>query len=185
MGAIDRNGVAVSFIQSLYWQFGSGFTSQRTGVLFQNRGTSFSLDPKSVNPLTPGRKPFHTLNPAFVRFKDGRAMVYGSMGGDAQPQFQAAVFTRIARFGMAPGDAIAAPRWRVGRTWGSEAAGVTVEDGLDPDVLVALERAGHEVTVLPERYSDSMGHAGAVIRTAKGRVSAAADPRSDGAAAGG
>lgn len=185
MGAIDRNGVAVSFIQSLYWEFGSGFTSGRTGVLFQNRGASFSLDPDAVNPLTPGRKPFHTLNPAFARFNDGRTMVYGSMGGDAQPQFQAAVFTRIARFGMQPGDAIAAPRWRVGRTWGSLAAGVTVEDGLDTDVLVALKRAGHEVTVLAERYSDSMGHAGAVVRTAKGRISGAADPRSDGAAVGG
>ena len=185
MGAIDRNGVAVSFIQSLYWEFGSGFVSARTGVLFQNRGASFSLDPEATNPLMPGRKPFHTLTPGLARFNDGRTMVYGSMGGDAQPQFQAAVFTRIARFGMEAGDAVGAPRWRVGRTWGSEAPGVTVEDGLDPDIVVALERAGHEVTVLAEGYSDSMGHAGAVVRTAKGRISGAADPRSDGAAVGG
>jgi gamma-glutamyltranspeptidase/glutathione hydrolase len=185
MGAIDRNGVATSFIQSLYWEFGSGFVSRRTGVLFQNRGASFSLDPDALNPLMPGRKPFHTLTPGLARFNDGRTMVYGSMGGDAQPQFQAAVFTRIARFGMEPGDAVAAPRWRVGRTWGTEAPGVTVEDGLDPDVLIALERAGHAVTVLPERYSDSMGHAGAIMRTARGRVAGAADPRSDGAAIGG
>jgi len=183
MGAIDRNGVAISFIQSLYWEFGSGFVSRRTGVVWQNRGASFSLDPNSVNPLAPGRKPFHTLSPALARFNDGRVMVYGSMGGDAQPQFQAEVFTRIARFGMAPGDAVAAPRWRVGRTWGSQAAGVTIEEGLDTDVVIALQRAGHEVTVLPERYSDSMGHAGAIVRTAKGRISGAADPRSDGAAA--
>jgi gamma-glutamyltranspeptidase/glutathione hydrolase len=185
MGAIDRNGIAVSFIQSLYWEFGSGFVSGRTGVLFQNRGASFSLDPAALNPLMPGRKPFHTLTPGLARFRDGRTMVYGSMGGDAQPQFQAEVFTRIARFGMEPGDAVAAPRWRVGRTWGSYAPGVAVEEGLDPDVLAALERAGHDVTVLAERYSDSMGHAGAIVRTAKGRVSGAADPRSDGAAAGG
>jgi len=185
MGAIDASAIAVSFIQSLYWQFGSGFVSRRTGVLLQNRGSSFSLDPDAVNPLTPGRKPFHTLNPAFARFNDGKVMVYGSMGGDAQPQFQAAVFTRIARFGMQPGEAVAAPRWRVGRTWGSQAADVTVEDGLDTDVLTALERAGHEVTVLPERYSDAMGHAGAIVRTGKGRVAGAADPRADGAAAGG
>jgi gamma-glutamyltranspeptidase/glutathione hydrolase len=185
MGAIDRKGIAVSFIQSLYWEFGSGFVSRRTGVLFQNRGASFSLDRDAVNPLMPGRKPFHTLNPAFARFNDGRAMVYGSMGGDAQPQFQSAVFTRIARFGMQPGDALAAPRWRVGRTWGSDMAGVVVEDGLDTDVLTALTRAGHELTVLPERYSDSMGHAGAVVREARGRIFGAADPRSDGAAVGG
>jgi gamma-glutamyltranspeptidase/glutathione hydrolase len=184
MGAIDRNGIAVSFIQSLYWEFGSGFVSDRTGVLFQNRGASFSLDPAALNPLMPGRKPFHTLTPGLARFRDGRTMVYGSMGGDAQPQFQAEVFTRIARFGMEPGDAVAAPRWRVGRTWGSHAPGVAVEEGLDPDVLAALERAGHDVTVLAERYSDSMGHAGAIVRTAKGRISGAADPRSDGAATG-
>jgi len=185
MGAIDAGGLAVSFIQSLFWEFGSGFVSGRTGVLWQNRGTSFSLDPKSVNPLTPGRKPFHTLNPPLARFDDGRTMVYGSMGGEAQPEFQAAVFTRIARFGMEPGEAIGAPRWRAGRTWGEGASGVTIENRVDPDVVAALEGAGHNVLVLGEGYSDSMGHAGAIIRAATGRVSGASDSRSDGAAAGG
>ena len=185
MGAIDASGLAVSFIQSLFWEFGSGLVSRRTGILWQNRGASFSLDPKAVNPLMPGRKPFHTLNPAFARFDDGRAMVYGSMGGEAQPEFQAAVFTRIVRFGMDPGEAIAAPRWRAGRTWGAGASGVTLENRFDPDVVAALERAGHTVLVIDEGYSDSMGHAGVVIRTAAGRVSGASDPRSDGAALGG
>ncbi|MEJ0096898.1 MAG: gamma-glutamyltransferase [Bauldia sp.] len=185
MGAIDANGLAVSFIQSLFWEFGSGLVSPRTGVLMQNRGASFSLDPKATNPLAPGRKPFHTLSPALARFDDGRVMVYGSMGGEAQPEFQAAVFTRIAVFGMDPGEAIAAPRWRAGRTWGEGSAGVTMENRFDPDLVRALERAGHRVMVLDEAYSDSMGHAGAVIRTAAGRVSGASDPRSDGAAAGG
>ena len=90
MGAIDGDGRAVSFIQSLYWAFGSGVVLPRTGITWQNRGISFSLDPAARNPLKPGRKPFHTLNPAFARFDDGRAMVYGSMGGDGQPQFQSA-----------------------------------------------------------------------------------------------
>ncbi len=107
------------------------------------------------------------------------------MGGEAQPEFQAAVFSRIAIFGMDPGVAIAAPRWRAGRTWGEGSAGVTMENRFDPDLVTALERAGHRVTVLDEAYSDSMGHAGAVIRTAADRVSGASDPRSDGAAAGG
>ena len=185
MGAIDANGLAVSFIQSLFWEFGSGFVSPRTGVLWQNRGASFSLDPKAVNPLAPGRKPFHTLNPPLARFDDGRVMVYGSMGGEAQPEFQAAIFTRHARFGMDLGEAIAAPRWRAGRTWGEATAGVTLENRFDPDVVAALERAGHAVLVLGEGYSDSMGHVGAVVRTAAGRVSGASDPRSDGAAVGG
>jgi len=118
MAVIDGSGLAVSFIQSLYWEWGSGVVLPRTGIVWQNRGTSFSLDPASANPLAPGRKPFHTLNPAFARFKDGRVMAYGTMGGDGQPQFQSAVFTRYARFGMELGEAIDAPRWRLGRSWG-------------------------------------------------------------------
>jgi gamma-glutamyltranspeptidase/glutathione hydrolase len=184
MGAIDSSGLAVSFIQSLFWEFGSGLVLPRTGILWQNRGLGFSLDPKSRNPLAPGRKPFHTLNPALARFDDGRVMVYGSMGGDGQPQFQAAVFTRHVQFGMDLGEAIAAPRWRAGRTWGAETAEVAMENRFDPDLVDALERAGHNVLVLGEGYSDSMGHAGAIVRTAGGRVSGAADPRADGAAIG-
>jgi len=185
MGAIDRNGLAVSFIQSLFHAFGSGVFLPRTGILWQNRGASFSLDPASLNPLAPGRKPPHTLNPPLARFDDGRIIVYGSMGGDAQPQFQSAVFTRAIIFGMELGDAVAAPRWRLGRTWGAAAPGVALEDRFDPDLVSALERAGHAVTVLPESYSDSMGHAGAVLRRADGRIFGAADPRADGVALGG
>ena len=66
----------------------------RTGVLMQNRGASFSLEKGAVNPLQPGRKPFHTLNPALAVLRDGRVMAYGAMGGDGQPQTQAALFTR-------------------------------------------------------------------------------------------
>ncbi len=109
-------------------------------------------------------------------------MVYGSMGGDGQPQFQAQVFTRIARFGMEVGDAIDAPRWRYGRTWGEDVPGLAMESRFDPDLVAALERAGHEVSILGEGYSDGMGHAGAVLRRADGRLFGASDPRSDGAA---
>lgn len=186
MGAIDAKGVAVSFIQSIFFEFGSGLVLPRTGILWQNRGSSFSLDPAAKNPLMPGRKPFHTLNPALARFNDGRVMVYGSMGGDGQPQFQAQVFTRAARFGMDLGEAVAAPRWRAGRTWGEGSTSqVTLEDRFDPDLVTALERAGHNVTVLGEGYSDGMGHAGVVIRRADGRIFGAADPRADGAAVAG
>lgn len=185
LGAIDANGLAVSFIQSIFWEFGSGLVLPRTGILWQNRGISFSLDPKSRNPLAPGRKPFHTLNPALARFDDGRTLVYGSMGGDGQPQFQAAVFTRHIRFGMDLGDAIAAPRWRIGRTSGPETTDLMMENRFDPDLVAALERAGHSVLVLGESYSDGMGHAGAIVRDANGRIAGASDPRSDGAAVGG
>src|SRR5690606_14222610 len=73
MGAIDRDGNAVSFIQSLYWEFGSGVVLPETGITWQNRGAGFSLDPASRNVLAPGRKPFHTLNPPLARFRDGRS----------------------------------------------------------------------------------------------------------------
>src|SRR5262249_49809610 len=113
MGAIDRRGLAVSFIQSLYWEFGSGVVLPPTGILWQNRGASPSLDPSALTALRPGRKPFPPLTPALARFADGRTMVYGSRGGDGQPQFQAALFPRHARFGVDLAEAIAAPRWRL------------------------------------------------------------------------
>ena len=184
MGAIDGDGLAVSYIQSIFWEFGSGVVSPRTGILWQNRGSSFSLDPQSRNALAPGKKPFHTLNPPLARFDDGRTMVYGSMGGDGQPQFQAQIFTRAARFGMEPGDALALPRWRFGRVDG-DGAEVTMENRFDPDLVTALERAGHSVLVLGDAYSDSMGHAGMIVRRPDGRLLGASDPRSDGAAVGG
>ena len=72
MGAIDKDGLAVSYIQSIYWEYGSGLNLPRTGVLMQNRGIAFSLDPTSPRALKPGRRPFHTLNPALAVFADGR-----------------------------------------------------------------------------------------------------------------
>ena len=182
MAAVDASGLAVSFIQSTYWEWGSGVVLPRTGITWQNRGVSFSLDPAAVNPLKPGRKPFHTLNPALARFRDGRTMPYGSMGGDGQPQFQSAVFTRHARFGMELGEAIDAPRWRLGRSWGADDFGVVMENRFDPDLVAALERAGHRVDLLPDAYSEALGHAGAIVRRPDGRLLGAADPRSDGAA---
>ena len=182
MGAIDKNGLAVSFIQSLFWEYGSGVVLPRTGILWQNRGASFSLDPNSLNPLMPGRKPFHTLNPPLARFADGRLMTYGAMGGDGQPQFQSAIFTRHVRFGMELGDAIDAPRWRLGRTWGEETSELVVERRLDPDLVASLAKAGHDIEFLDLDYADSMGHAGAITRRPDGRLFGASDPRSDGAA---
>src|SRR5215218_5718710 len=98
MGAADSSGLAVSYIQSIYWEFGSGCVLPHTGVLMQNRGASFSLDKNAVNALEPGRLPFHTLNPALAVLKDGRVMAYGTMGGDGQPQTQAMLFARYALY---------------------------------------------------------------------------------------
>jgi gamma-glutamyltranspeptidase/glutathione hydrolase len=81
MGSADASGLVVSYIQSLYWEFGSGVLLPTTGVLLQNRGASFSLDSGALNALAPGRLPFHTLNPALASLADGRVIAYGAMGG--------------------------------------------------------------------------------------------------------
>jgi gamma-glutamyltranspeptidase len=184
MGAADASGLVVSYIQSNYWEFGSGCALPATGVLMQNRGASFSLDPKSLNALAPGRQPFHTLNPALAVVRDGRVMAYGTMGGDGQPQTQGAVFTRHVLYRVPLADALGRPRWLHGRTWGSPVTGLRMEDGFDGNLIDRLLGAGHDVEVLAERYSDTMGHAGAVILHPGGVLEGGHDPRADGGAAG-
>jgi len=184
MGAADSSGLVVSYIQSTYWEFGSGCVLPATGVLMQNRGASFSLDPKSLNALAPGRQPFHTLNPALAVLRDGRVMAYGTMGGEGQPQTQAAVFTRQVLYRQPLADALDRPRWLLGRTWGSAVTSLRVEDGFDGNTIDRLLAAGHDVDVLAERHSDTVGHAGAVILHPGGELEGGHDPRADGGAAG-
>ena len=180
MGASDRDGTVVSFIQSVFWEFGSGLTCPETGVFFQNRGAGFSLA-TGPNQLGPGRHPFHTLNPALAHLADGRVMAYGTMGGEGQPQTQAAVFTRHVQFGMDLQQAITAPRWLLGKTWGDETTSLKLESRFDPVLIEALRAAGHQVEILPE-FSDLTGHAGALVFHPDGLVETATDPRADGAA---
>jgi gamma-glutamyltranspeptidase/glutathione hydrolase len=184
MGAADASGLVVSYIQSIYWEFGSGCVLPRTGVLMQNRGASFSLDKSTVNALEPGRLPFHTLNPALAALKDGRVMVYGTMGGDGQPQTQAMVFTRHVLFRQPLPEAIEAPRWLLGRTWGSTHTNLRMESRFDGNLVDRLLSAGHDVHVIPEAFSDTMGHAGAVILHPDGTMEGAHDPRADPGAVG-
>ena len=183
MGCIDAQGRSVSFIQSVYWEFGSGTVLQDTGVCWQNRGMSFSLDQKALNSLEPGRKPFHTLNPSMAIFDDGRVMPYGTMGGEGQPQTQAAVFTRYARFGQTLQAAVTAPRWLLGRTWGESSSSLKLESRFPQELVHQLREAGHVIDVLPEAFSDTMGHAGALVRHPNGVIEGAVDPRSDGVVA--
>jgi gamma-glutamyltranspeptidase len=184
MGASDAKGLVVSYIQSLYWEFGSGCVLPKTGVLMQNRGISFALDPRALNVLEPGRLPLHTLNPALAVLRDGRVMAYGSMGGDAQPQIQAALFTRHALFHQPLAEALDRPRWLIGRTWGSPHGNLLMEDGFDDELTDRLEAAGHDVNVLGDRYSEGLGHAGAAVFHPNGLSEAAHDPRADGGAGG-
>lgn len=178
MGACDAEGTVVSFIQSVFWEFGSGLTCPETGVYFQNRGAGFSLSP-GPNQLVPGRCPFHTLNPALAELSDGRVIAYGTMGGEGQPQTQAAVFSRYVMFGQPLQEAITRPRWLLGKTWGDDTTSLKIEANADPGLVDALRRAGHVVETIPA-FSSLAGHAGAVVRHQDGRTEAATDPRSDG-----
>jgi gamma-glutamyltranspeptidase/glutathione hydrolase len=172
----------VSFIQSLYHEYGSAVVLRSSGVNWQNRGCSFSLDERALNALRPRRKPFHTLNPALARLDDGRTMVYGNMGGDGQPQTQSAVFTRTVLFGMPPSQAIAAPRWLLGRTWGQPSDTLKLESRFPPAVVAELRAMGHEVEMLAD-FDEAAGHAGALVRHADGTMEGGTDPRSDGGVA--
>jgi oxamate amidohydrolase len=184
MGAADHDGNVVSYIQSIYWEFGAGVVCPSTGVLMQNRGASFSLDAKALNALSPGRLPFHTLNPALAVLRDGRVMAYGTMGGDGQPQTQAAVFTRHVHFRQPLDRALDAPRWLLGRTWGSTHTNLRLESRFSGGLVDRLLSAGHDVEILNEAYSDTMGHAGAVVLLPNGSLEGGHDPRADGGAAG-
>jgi oxamate amidohydrolase len=179
MGAADAAGLVVSYIQSLYWEFGSGVVLPTTGVIMQNRGTGFSLDRRALNRLEPGRLPPHTLTPALAVLNDGRVMAYGTMGGDAQPQILAALFTRYVLYRAPLEQAIARPRWLVGRTWGSSHGNLVVETRFDGHLIDQLMSAGHDLS-----FAEAIGHAGAVVRHPDGTFEAAHDPRADGGAAG-
>lgn len=185
-GVVDAQGRMVSVIQSLYHEFGTGVVAGDTGVLWNNRGCAFTLEAGHVNSLEPGKRPFHTLNPAMYAERGRVQMAYGTMGGDGQPQTQAAIIMRAKYYGLALDEAIASPRWLYGRTWGNASAGLRLESRYSTNVFADLQRWGHQVTWVPN-YSDLMGHAGIVawqdsglgITTALG----AADPRSDGGVA--
>ncbi|WCM26857.1 gamma-glutamyltransferase [Sphingomonas sp. QA11] len=178
-GAADAEGRVVSSIQSSYFEFGSGLVLPQTGIIWQNRGSSFRLAEDGWNALRPGRKPFHTLNPALARFDDGRVMAYGTMGGEGQPQTQAAIFTRYARYGIGLQEAISRPRWLLGRTWGENSTTLKIEDRFALDLYEDLRAAGHQVELMPA-FTATMGHAGAIVRHADGLLEGATDPRSDG-----
>lgn len=183
MGVMDSSGMSVSFIQSLYHEFGSGVVLPESGVLWQNRGASFSLDADHLLALAPGKQPFHTLNPAAARLYDGRTMVYGSMGGDGQPQTQAALFIRHVVQGQSLQQAISGPRWLLGRTWGESSDSLKLEGRFEHATLAGLRQRGHDVELLAD-YSEAVGHAGAIVRHTNGMFEGAFDPRSNGSAAG-
>jgi len=184
IGIVDKEGNAVSLIQSIYHDFGSGIIPKGTGVIMQNRGSFFSLDPANVNHLEPHKRTFHTLNPAMLMKNNKPYLVYGTMGGEGQPQTQAAIVSRIIDFGFNVQDAIEAPRWLHGRTWGASSNDLKMEGRIPQQVLDELIKRGHPVKVV-EDYTDVMGHAGAILINPDSNIKyGGADPRGDGAAVG-
>jgi gamma-glutamyltranspeptidase/glutathione hydrolase len=178
----DARGNAVCVIQSLYHEFGAGVVAGDTGVILQNRGAFFSLDPAHPNRLAPRKRTATTLIPSMY-LVDGRPrLVYGTMGGEGQPQTQAALVTRMVDRGLGPQAAIEAPRWLFGRTWGEPTKALRLESRFEPDVAEGLVARGHPVQVV-EPWSDLMGHAQAIAIDAGG-LRGGSDPRADGAAVG-
>jgi len=180
MGAKDKYGQLVSFIQSVYWEFGSGVAMSEGGFSWNNRGLSFSLQDSDINVLAANKKPAHTLNPAMAKFDDGRRLSYGTMGGEGQPQTQAAIFTGYAWRDKSIEQAVADPRWLLGRTWGEDSTNLKVEKALADQVSDELNARGHDWQSV-DNNNEMMGHAGAIL-DASNTLEAATDPRSDGRA---
>jgi gamma-glutamyltranspeptidase len=182
--AADDDGLCVSLIQSVYFEFGSAFQPEGTGIFMQNRGSFFELDPDHPNALEPRKRTFHTIIPAMA-LKDGEpAMLFGTMGGEGQPQTQAAMLTRVVDYGFNIQEAIDAPRWLYGRTWGEESKSLRLEGRIPDGVASELERRGHDVQMV-QNWSQTMGHAqGIVIDREEGTFQGGADPRGEGLAIG-
>jgi len=177
--AADAEGNMVSFINSLYEHFGSTVVVPGTGFALQDRGAGFTLEPGRANTVAPGKRPLHTLIPAFVTQTtpegEGPWMSFGVMGGAMQPQGHVQVLLNLLVFGMGIQQAIDAPRFRH-----FEGLRVGLESPVPDSVRAALEAMGHHVVELP---SGSAGGAQAIIRRERGYV-AGSDPRKDGAASG-
>ena len=183
--AADGEGNAVSLIQSNYMGVGSGLVVPGYGVELHNRGCFFSLDPTHPNALGPGRQPLHTLIPSMA-FKDGRpAVVFGTMGGDGQPQTHLQVYTAMLAYGLIedPQAAIELPRWVHGRGLPGDPPELVLEGRFPAETAARLRELGHEVTIT-EDWSSLMGHAHAItIDRQSGVLRGAADPRADSLAA--
>ncbi|MCV7217246.1 gamma-glutamyltransferase [Mycobacterium crocinum] len=180
IAAADGDGYAVSLIQSVYYAFGSGLIDPATGVLFHNRGCGFSLDVTSPNVIAPRKRPAHTLMPVLT-VRDGHvAHVLSTMGGQGQPQILGQILLH-ALSGASAIDAVAAPRAIIGNQIGGGADSVTVEADVSAAALDSIRRAGYTPTVVPA-HSESMGQSNVVFIDDRGGMTAAADPRADGAA---
>jgi len=172
---VDKDRNAISLIQSIFSNFGSGLVAGDTGILLHNRGAGFSFDPSSPNRIEGGKRPFHTLVPAMV-FRDGRPWLsFGVMGGDMQAQGHVQVLLNIIEFGMDVQRAGEVPRFR------HFDRGLALESQIGADVRKALEARGHKLVESPGMFG---GYQAIMIDPVTGALFGGSDPRKDGAAAG-
>jgi gamma-glutamyltranspeptidase/glutathione hydrolase len=176
LAAADADGMMVSFIQSNYYDFGSGIVVPGTGIALHSRAACFGLDPSHPNAVAGGKRPFHTLSPAFVTAQGRPVMSFGVMGGHMQPQGHVQMFVRSCLGGQNPQAACDAPRWHVGRD-----GGVLLEVGACEGVADALAGLGHRVQVVG--FGDPLFGGAQAIRAMPQGYCAASDPRKDGQAA--
>ncbi|EXX86976.1 gamma-glutamyltranspeptidase, partial [Paenibacillus darwinianus] len=179
---VDEEGNAVSFIQSLYFDFGSGWMPGGTGIVLQNRGSFFSLDPLQPNVLEPRKRTFHTLMPGMVTRGGKPFLLLGTQGGEGQPQTSLSLLTGVLDYGLSIQEAIALPRWVYGRTWGDSGDTLKIEQESADDMLSELRKMGHRVEAA-NRWDGIMGQAQGIM-VDRGVISGAADPRGDGSVIG-
>jgi gamma-glutamyltranspeptidase/glutathione hydrolase len=180
MGVVDSDGLAVSYIQSIYWEFGSGLVNPDSGVVWNNRSLGFNVQPLHPNALAPNKQPMHTLNPPLALLNDGSRFIYGTMGGEGQPQTQAAIIWRHLVQQHSVQQSIAAPRWLLGKTWGKSEDNLKLEQPLYTLYGDAMLRRGHDAVQAPA-LAEFFGHAGGIL-VSDAVTHCASDPRSDGAA---
>lgn len=184
IGATDEAGHCVSMLATIYYDWGSGVMAGDTGLLWHNRGAAFSMDPRHPNCLAPGKRPFHTLNPGIYVKNDKVKFLYGTQGADGQPQTLAALLTRLIDYGFDPLQALARPRFLLGKTFSDSNDSLKLEDDVAAQTLAELSRRGHQISTISSQ-NPLMGHPGAiVIDPVTSVISGAHDPRSDGLAIG-
>ncbi len=177
LAVLDRNGMAVSLIQSLFFDFGSCIPVPEGGFTLQNRGAAFHLEDGEPGALQASTRPPSTLIPT-IALQDGRPrLVLGCMGGDGQVQTQLQLLVDLCDGGLDPQQAVSRPRWYLDRAETGQA--VFLEAGISPEVAKELETRGHRVERL-NSSEDIMGHAQVIRRERSGALTGAADPRSDG-----
>ncbi len=182
--AVDRDGNAVSLIQSLFGAFGSCVVAGSTGILLNNRGSYFSLVEGHPNEMEGGKRTLHTLMPSMLLDERGLLGPIGTQGGDAQAQIQLQLITNLLLHDMEPQEAIDAPRWISSRSANGISSGVLMESGFPDGTVQGLAARGHEVTLI-EGWNPNAGHSQMIlVDQQSGTLKGGADPRADGAALG-